>query len=244
MSFYFLLGLFPLLASIISFYGFFADPDTVKDQIEKLQGLLPEQTIQFIASELDAIVQSGRVAGFTALLAFLISLFAGSKVMSAMIVGVNTAFSREPKRSYLKRKAMSLLLSLGAVLLFTFLTAVLAAIPVLLNASGIFGFSAFLRWPITILGTALLIATLYRIAYSVNELSWRWILPGTIAATTIWLLGSVLLSIYLTRSSGLSLTYGRLGDMMGLMFWLFIAAYSIILGAELNAALKERHGRE
>jgi len=68
-------------------------------------------------------------------------------------------------------------------------------------------------------------------------------LPGALIAIVIWLLGSLVLSYYLSNVSNYNVTYGSLGAVIGLMLWFYITALAILIGAELNAELaKQRRG--
>lgn len=69
------------------------------------------------------------------------------------------------------------------------------------------------------------------------------ILPGTIAALIIWLLVSVLFSMYVDNFANYSVVYGTLGAVIVLLIWLYLTALILILGAELNGALEIIKGK-
>jgi membrane protein len=67
---------------------------------------------------------------------------------------------------------------------------------------------------------------------------WRWLTPGAIAATVLWLLASLGFSYYAANFAGYNETYGTLGGVIALLMWLWISAYVVLLGAELNSELE------
>ena len=104
---------------------------------------------------------------------------------------------------------------------------------------------AFGEWLVRIGSWLLLAATiltglalLYRFGPSRASARWRWITPGSLAAATLWLAGSLAFSLYVTRFAAYNQTYGALGGVVVLLMWLYISAFVILLGAELNSELE------
>ena len=52
---------------------------------------------------------------------------------------------------------------------------------------------------------------LYRYAPDRNPPHWRWVSAGAIVATVLWLLGSVVFTVYVSHFNSYSKTYGSLG---------------------------------
>jgi len=96
------------------------------------------------------------------------------------------------------------------------------------------------RWPV--LATVLLIAlmVLYRFGPSRRPPGWRWLSVGAVVAVVVWLIGSSLLSWYLSNFAGYTATYGSLGAAIGLMMWMWMSAIIILVGAELNSEIQRQ----
>src|SRR5690606_7144663 len=67
---------------------------------------------------------------------------------------------------------------------------------------------------------------------------WRWITPGSLLTTVLWLVASAGFSLYVARFGSYNETYGSLGAVVVLLMWLWISAYLVLLGAELDATLE------
>jgi membrane protein len=69
--------------------------------------------------------------------------------------------------------------------------------------------------------------------------------PGSIVATLLWLAGSLLFRVYITRFGSYNETYGAIGGVMVLMLWLYMSGLAILFGAELNAEIEHAspHGK-
>jgi membrane protein len=88
------------------------------------------------------------------------------------------------------------------------------------------------------------LATLYRYAPSRAEAEWRWASWGAGAATALWIVGSALFSIYVGEFASYNKTYGSLGAVVVLMMWLYVSAFAVLLGAELNSELEHQTMRD
>ena len=65
-----------------------------------------------------------------------------------------------------------------------------------------------------------------------REWSWRASLPGATVATVLWFVTTLLFGLYVTRFANYSQVYGSLGAAIALMFWLYLIALSVLIGAE------------
>jgi membrane protein len=89
---------------------------------------------------------------------------------------------------------------------------------------------------------ALALSVFYRVGPSRTSSRWRWLSWGTGIALVIWLLGSIGFSLYVGNFGSYNKTYGALAAVIILMLWLYLSAYVILLGAELDAELDRRGG--
>ena len=92
-----------------------------------------------------------------------------------------------------------------------------------------------LRWILLWLFAVLGLAVVYRYAPSRENSRWRWVTWGSGVAATLWLISSVLFSLYVRNFGGYGKTYGALGGVTVLLMWFYLQGYSIVLGAEFNA---------
>lgn len=67
-------------------------------------------------------------------------------------------------------------------------------------------------------------------------------IPGILVAMFVWMVASIVFSFYVENIASYSVIYGTLGAMIILLMWLYLTAFSIIIGIEFNAALQEVRG--
>ena len=72
-------------------------------------------------------------------------------------------------------------------------------------------------------------------------LTWKTLVFAVpVAASLLWLLGSTLLSWYLSNFGNYTATYGSLGAAIGLMTWMWMSAIIVLVGAELNSEIERQ----
>jgi membrane protein len=99
------------------------------------------------------------------------------------------------------------------------------------------------RWPILAGIVTFALAIVYRYAPDRAKPRWQWISWGSIAATALWILGSLAFTIYVSKVGSYDKTYGSLGAVIILLLWFYLTAYVILAGAELNAEIERQTTR-
>lgn len=238
-AFYALLALFPALIALVSFYGLVASPDTVAAQIESFSAVMPPGVASLVRDQLTEIV-SATPSDLTlgVVLSLAVSFWTASSGVLALIDGVNIAYDQAETRSYLQRRQLAAILTLGALVVMLILIGGIVVLPVWVGHLGIGGIGFLVtvgRWPLLALifiGSA---SVLYRYGPDRMMARWRWVWLGATVAAVLWLVGSLLFSLYVSRFGRFNVTYGALGAVVVLLLWLYISAFILLLGAEFNA---------
>jgi membrane protein len=63
---------------------------------------------------------------------------------------------------------------------------------------------------------------------------------GATIAVALWIFGSALFSLYVTRFGNYNETYGAAGAMVILLMWFLLSSYAILIGAEINAEMERQ----
>jgi len=246
-AFYALLALFPLVIAAVSLYGLVADPTTVQDQIDNLARLLSPETADLVGKQLVEVTSgAGGALGFATVLGILTALWSASSGMKALITGVNLAYDETETRKFFKLRGLALLFTLGAmVLMGVALTTIVGYPPIADNLPTV------LRWLVAtvrflILGGLLVVAlaVVYRFAPDRDQPKWTWVSWGSGIATLLWVLATIGFAIYANFFGNYNKTYGALAGVIILMFWLFISAFVVLVGAELNTEMELQTARD
>lgn len=164
--------------------------------------------------------------------------------MKAIIDALNVVYEEHEKRSFFKLNAVSLAFTLGGLIAVLLAIGLVIAAPIILTAFGLGGVTKILlqyaRWPV--LGAMIVVglAVLYRYGPSRKKPRWKWISVGSVSAAVTWLIGSGLLSYYLSNYANYDATYGSLGAAIGLMIWMWMSTIVVLFGAELNSEIEHQ----
>jgi membrane protein len=174
----------------------------------------------------------------------LIALWSASAGISNLLTAINVAYDEEEKRGFVKKRVMSLGLTLGAIVFMVIILGLVAVLPPLLKA--VFGTGA-LRWVLQIIGWLIMVvlvaaalALLYRLGPDRDAPRMTWVSVGAVVATVMWLVASIGFSVYASTFGSYAKTYGVFAGIVVLLFWLWLTMYAILLGAEINAESEQQ----
>jgi membrane protein len=243
-----LLALFPGLAALVSLYGLVFDTGQIERQVAALSGVLPAQTQELLSQQLHNLVQASNGAlGFAAVVGLLLALWSASRGMSGLITAINIAYEEKERRGFFKLNLIAIGLTLGLLaggIVAISLVAILPAVVQLLAVGPAAKWLLLLaQWPLLIVLVMLGLAVLYRFGPDRDKPQWRWVSPGTVAATLLWIVASVGFAVYVANFNSYDKTYGSLGGVVILLTWLYLSALVVLLGAAINAQ-SERQTRK
>lgn len=244
LAYFFLLSLFPLLIVIFTLLPYLPIPQ--HDVLGMIGEFAPPDTMELIERTVNDVMNN-RNGG---LLSFGIigTMWSASNGINAIVRAFNKAYNVKENRSFIVSRGMAMLLTIGMI--FVFIVALI--LPIFGREIGLFLFSHLgftteflqvwnmLRVVLSALILFLIFTGLYWIAPNIR-LRCRSAFPGAAFATIGWILSSFGLSYYVGNVSNYSLTYGSIGAIIVLMIWLYISAFIIILGGEINAFYSEKN---
>jgi membrane protein len=246
-AFYILLSLFPAIIAGVSLYGLVADPQTVRDQIDRLAQRLSPETAKLVGDQIEQITSgAGGALGVATLIGILTALWSASSGMKALITGVNLAYDESESRKFVKLRGRAIVMTLGAMGLLAVAGATIVGFPPIAN-----DLPVVVQWVVSILRFLLLaallivgLAALYRFAPDRDEPRWTWVTWGSGVATVLWIVASIGFSIYANSFGNYNKTYGALAGVIILMFWLYLTAVIVLVGAELNTEMELQTARD
>ena len=245
-AFYAFLAFVPLLAATVLVYGLAAEPETVAEHIRKLFGVLPEDAAALIGDQLKAMTETPDAAkGWSLVVAIALAVYGASKGSGAIVTALNIAYEVKESRGFIRSTLLSLLMTVGALVI---LVIAAAGISLMGWVEAFFpGFpgwthSAFqlLFWALAMVAVGLGLAAVYRYAPNRPDAPWAWITPGSAAATLLWLAASLGFGVYVSNFGNYNATYGSLGGVVVFLTWLYLSAYIVLLGGEMNSELERQ----
>jgi membrane protein len=239
----------PALVAMVSLYGLFADPSQIERQVHDLLGAAPAEVRQLVQTQLQDITSgSDRGIGVGIVVGIVAALWSASSGMKHLIGAINRAYGEREGRGFVRLQAVSLGLTLGAITFLVAAFSVVALLPAALASTGLGGplraVLGIARFPLLGLALILGLGFLYRFGPDRDQPKWRWVSVGAVTAAVLWIVGSILFSLYAANFGKYNQTYGSLATVVVVMLWLYLTAYVVVLGAELNAELEHQTAKD
>ena len=243
LSYYFVFALFPLLFFVVTLAAYLPVRGAIDDLVSRLNPLMPDQAMGIIRSQLTALTTQQRPHFLT--IGLLLAVWSASRGVDALRTSLNLSYDVKESRPWWRTQGTALLITVSCSVLI-----LLAVVGLTLGGSAGLWLAShlrvdrfwpllwdWLRWPITALGVMLVFALLYYFLPDVEQ-EWRFITPGSVIGTSLWLLASWLFSLYADNFGSYDRMYGSIGGVIVLLTWLYVTGLIFIVGGEINALIE------
>ena len=244
LAYYLILALFPFILVLVSLMGTFSSPELASTLLEYFRGVMPRDVYGLIEEYTGPIISGKAEAPGLLSFGIVFTIWSASGAFSALINALNRAYDVQETRPFWKVKGLAILMTLGLSVL------ILAGVLLLILGPSIgegiavyFGLDDeflfvwnIVRWPVALLFMVATVALLYFLAPDAGQ-PFRWITPGGFVGVFLWVVASVLFSLYVNNFGSYNKTYGSIGVVIVLLLYLYISSLTILFGATLNAVL-------
>ena len=242
-AFFGMFGIFPGIAAVIAIFGLVADPMVIAEQLVLMQDIIPPDAYQLLSSQINRLVNApSQALGWATFVSITLALWSCRAGVGALIGGLN-AIAGQRVRNGIWQMVVAFLLTVALVSLAITALTVVVLLPIALAFIPMATSTAWLlegvRWLIALGVLMLALSLLYRFGPARIGSRGRWFTVGAFVVVVLWVAASAGLSFYLTNFASYNEVYGSIGAVIGLLLWLYVSAYLILLGAALNV---EVHG--
>ncbi len=243
-AFFTLLSLPPLLLGMIGLLGYvdaWTSTETVasieRNILTASEAVLSDRGVNDFAKPLlDDVTKGARPDVIS--LGFAIALWSGSRAVNVFIDTITVMYGLDGHRGIVKTRLLAFLLYIVALIIGAVVLPLMVVGPDRVVDLVPFGTEvvSVLYWPVVTLLSIAFLTTLYHVSVPVRS-PWIEDIPGALMALGMWVFGSFLLRIYLTRTvEGVSI-YGSLAAPIAVLLWIGISAFAVLAGAAVNAAI-------
>jgi membrane protein len=244
-AFYGMLAIFPAIIAVVTVYALVATPEQIEHQIRPLLKTLPPGAADLLLAPLTSAAAHSGGLTIGLIVSLLGTLWAAAGGVSALMTGLNVIYGVHEGRNFVKLKARALSLTLIGMVAAIVALVLVAAFPVVLRHLGLDPAAALgaeaIRWAVLVALIALAVSAVYRFGPDRHDARWRPVTVGTVAALLVWVLASIGFSFYVSNFNNYNKAYGSLAAVIVLLLWLYLSAFAVLLGAEIDAIRAERH---
>lgn len=245
MSYYALLASVPALTSFVLLYAWFSNPADINRNIAELARFIPADAQKIISEQLTSLASNAPTTlGLSAIGTLLFSLWSASKGSAAILEAMNVIYGEKECRGFVKRTSMALAFTLLGTILCLVAIVVVVGLPAI---TGMFNFGTLFETLSNGLGWILLLgifsvylSCVYRFGPCREKAKWKWVSAGSIIASILWALTSLLFTWYAANFGNFNKTYGSLGAVVVMMTWFYLSSFIILLGGEINSELEHQ----
>ncbi|EKF50599.1 YihY/virulence factor BrkB family protein [Lactococcus garvieae] len=247
-AYYLLLSIFPLLLILANLLPFLnLDTDLILDV---LQDQVPPQIYEMSVGFIRNILENPS----TGLLS--VSVLAGfwtfSRALATLQMAINKAYEVSQHRDFILSRIIGLVVGLGLMILLslTILISTFGQVTLTFIHDHIFAFDNSLyrtlqtaTLPVVIVVVFVSLILLYFVLPNVKIHKLRYIMPGTIFSTLVFVALPNFFGVYLGRALSQMRDFKLVGSLLifGLMIWFIFIAKVLIIGAVLNATYQKKY---
>lgn len=243
-AYYLLFATFPFLISLATLPAFLPIPDLLEWLLVLLGAVVPPAALELMRGSVEQLATRQHSELFS--LGIVVSVWAAANAVEAIMQGLNRVQGLREDRPFWKTRGIAVLLAVGVSLF-----AVLGLLGLWFGShvshwwEGRGGLGPMpvqvwdaARWPLVVVLLIGAIDQLYFLGPASRQ-PWRWITPGAVVAVLGWVAASLGFSAYVRSAGSFNAMYGSIGAVITLLSWMYLTAFFILLGAEINVAASE-----
>jgi membrane protein len=252
LAYYTIFSLAPLLLLLISLAGIFLGKDAIQGKVfAEINGFVGNNAAKQIQDLITHLQLSGK-STISVIIGVITLVIGATTVFGEIQESINIIWEvkTKPKKAWLKLiqdrvLSGSLIITLGFLLLVSLiingaLLAVSDKLKTFLPDITVLFFN-IINIVISFVIITVLFAVIFKILPDV-KISWRDVRSGAIFTTVLFMLGRLVIGIYIGMSASSS-TYGAAGSLMALLLWVYYTAVILYFGAEFTKAYADFYGK-
>lgn len=240
----FFIAFFPGLIFLLTLLPYIPLDNFQSQFISLINEFIPDKVVNnFILTTIDDVINQPREG----LLSFgaALTLYFSTQGVVSIIMSFNKTYSIYTNRNFFSLRAVALKLTILLVFLFL--------VSVVLLIAGEWFINLFLQyvaiknyWVNFLLNTLRYIIILILFFVSISTIyyygpatkkKWKFITPGSSLATISSIIASLIFSNYISGFDKYNTIYGIFGSIILFLGWLYVNAFVLLIGFELNAAI-------
>lgn len=245
MAFNFTLAIFPLVIFLFTLIPYIPIPDLNEKILGFLQEIMPRSIYSSVEGTILEIVsiQQGGLLSF----GFLLAMYASTNGVVSMINAFNKCYKTAENRGFFSRFFVAFTLVL--IIIFTILISItiglffsfyLEHLDQILPVNDRFTYYliAVFKYATLFFIFWIIISLIYYIAPNVIH-RWRFLSIGSFIASVLGVLFTFAFTLYIENFNSYNKIYGSIGTLIGLLIWLFVISFVLLVGFEINASIDQ-----
>jgi membrane protein len=243
-AFNLLMALLPASFFLFTLIPFIPIPNFQQELIKLFESIIPSDAYSFLESTIIDVIT--RKSGGLLIFMFIATIVFSTNGIHALIHSFVVSAHNFQSRTWIDQRKISVVLLVIIVFLiftagFLLIVGKMALTRLvemrIVEKSLVFYLIMTLKWIVIIVLMLLAISFLYWLAPAKRS-DFRFISPGSILATALFILTSLGFSAYVNNFGQYNKLYGSIGTLMVILLWLYLNSIALLIGFELNMSIK------
>jgi membrane protein len=245
----FFFSLFPLFLFAAPFIGLFGNARRTVDWIMgQLAPVIPDQALALVRSVVQDVVFAKNAPGLISI-GIVLTAWSGSNVFRTLMDTLNHAYDVRETRPWWKRALMSLAALVVVGILILIASTIMLAGPEIASVVGsklhlgsaLVTLWTVIQYPIALALLVLVFFMIYRFLPNMRQ-SARQILVGSVVATVLWIIVTILFRLYVAHFGSYNKTYGAIGAVIVMLTWMYLTMVVVLGAGTLNSQIHRGTG--
>ncbi|NOU47429.1 MAG: YihY/virulence factor BrkB family protein [Bacteroidales bacterium] len=244
-SYNFFLAIFPFILFLFTLIPYIPVADFQLTLFSLFREIIPPETFAMVEKTIYEIVMLQNTGLLS--LSFILTFYFSTNGVNAIMDGFNSSLHSSQIRNWWRQRLtaifLMIVLSVLVILAITFITVGSLSINWLIEKGFIkddltVTLLEIVRWLIILLLTFFSVSFLYYFGPAERR-AYAFFSPGSILATFLLIIGTLGFNIYIANFSTYNALYGSIGTLIIFLVWIFISAFILLIGFELNASIRQ-----
>lgn len=243
-AFNMLMALLPATIFLFTLIPFIPIPNFQTELVRLFENILPVAAYSLLETTIIDVITNK--SGTLLVLMFIATIIFSTNGIHALIHAFNVSSHGFESRSWLQQRKIAVFLLLFILLMFYASSALIimsrSVVDRLVEIGAlelnlVYYVIMVLKWILIVAMLFFAISTLYYLVPA-RKKDFRYISPGSIVATTLFILTSLAFSAYVNNFGQYNKLYGSIGTLIIILIWLYLNSVALLVGFELNVSIR------
>jgi len=243
-AFNMLMALLPATIFLFTLIPFVPIPNFQTELVELFKNFLPVAAYNLLETTIIDVITNR--SGTLLLVMLFATIIFSTNGIHALMHAFNVSVHDFASRSWLQQRKIAVFLLIFILIMFSAAAAliILSRSVVdrlvelgVLEMNLVYYIVMVFKWILIIIMLFFAISTLYYLVPA-RKKDFRYISPGSIVATSLFILTSLGFSAYVNNFGQYNKLYGSIGTFMVILIWLYLNSVALLVGFELNVSIK------
>jgi membrane protein len=249
-SYNFFMALFRGLIVIFTLIPYIPIDDFQERLMRIIEKALPDATDDSVIEVINSIINIPHSEALS--IGFFLAVFFATNGFKSIIIAFNSSILVKEDRSFFSIQWVSLVMSIVFMIstIIAIITIIISEFLLtflikysLMKEGALYYLLLGGNWIVFLLMILFMVSFLYYLAPKIRS-KFKLISPGSIVSTVVIVLFMIIFNLYLDNFNKYNVLYGSIGTLLIVLLWIYVNAFILLLGFEINASIDEATRKE